>query len=375
MATNLSIHKIVRISLFDARQADIDLFINRYGAIMDPDSSETAELKIQFVDEFATEELDYLGINSVAFNAEGFYLLCQHNGFPIARIPMAQLGESCEIVYRRGAGYPLLTEIIKLMFLKSKYVPLHASAFNFQGKNILNLAWAKGGKTSNLLAFLKAGAFYIGDEWLMLSADGKKLLGIPYPLEISDWQLKYVPELKRYLSTSKKILFDTIHFLTWCAKLLRKVNSSKFLFVQLINHIDLKAQKLLKFKIQPQEVFRAQLNSPIVKVDKVFFTMSHNKQDIQITETKSTDIVQKMVAANGYELIGLIEYYRAFKFAFPYLSNPLIERYDELQTDLLSAALKGFPCYIVKHPYPCSLDQLYEHMHLYCLREFKRIQK
>src|SRR3990172_3169438 len=83
-------------------------------------------------------------------------------------------------------------------------LPLHASAFLWNGTGALATGWAKGEKTEALLAFLTEGATYVGDEWVYLAGDGARVFGIPEPIRIWDWQLEHVPWLGRRLPRGER---------------------------------------------------------------------------------------------------------------------------------------------------------------------------
>jgi hypothetical protein len=76
--------------------------------------------------------------------------------------------------------------------------------------------------------------------------------------------------------------------------------------------------------------------------------------------------VPSLVSAALQEQNMLTEHHRAFRFAFPHKANPLIERAGEFQRGILSRALRGKSCYIVRHPYPISFPAFYEAVHPYC---------
>ena len=72
------------------------------------------------------------------------------------------------------------------------------------------MGWEKGGKTEVLLAFGNQGAQYIGDEMVALSSDGKKMFGIPIPMAIWEWQIKYLHKLVPTIKLQYKIVFNII---------------------------------------------------------------------------------------------------------------------------------------------------------------------
>ena len=68
------------------------------------------------------------------------------------QLPLERAGDRCEIVCERGlSAVPHLVAIVNLTALAHGVLPLHASAFSWNGTGILATGWAKGGKTEALL--------------------------------------------------------------------------------------------------------------------------------------------------------------------------------------------------------------------------------
>ena len=99
---------------------------------------------------------------------------------------------------------------------------------------------------------------------------------------------------------------------------------------------------------------------------KVFFMVSHAESTIEVEPTDPMRIAEHMCESIRYEQLPFFSNYLAYRFAFPLRVNEFIEHAYELQRNLLRRALSGKDAYIVRHPYPCSLDDLYERMSPFC---------
>ncbi len=105
----------------------------------------------------------------------------------------------------RGVGtIPLLVPIVNLTALGRGLLPIHASAFVHAGLGVLVTGWAKGGKSEVLLAFAARGASYVGDEWVYLADDGSRMVGLPEPIRLWDWQLRAMPEFAARLTRGQR---------------------------------------------------------------------------------------------------------------------------------------------------------------------------
>jgi hypothetical protein len=78
------------------------------------------------------------------------------------------------------------------------------------------------------------------------------------------------------------------------------------------------------------------------------------------------EIAKRMISSIQYEQLPFMEHYLAYKFAFPEKRNDFIERARELQFDILKRALAGKEAYLVSHPYPFGLHELFDRMRPLC---------
>ncbi len=325
------------------------------------------EIVITFKEKWAVPKLRYLGLNAMAFNDDGFYVLNGKNGAVEARIPFETIGDCCEIVCQSGLGsVPLLVDIINFTLLKKNYLPLHASAFQYQGSNILVVGWTKGGKTETLLSFCNHGARYIGDEWVILSSDGQTMFGLPVPVTIWDWQFKYIPKLLPKISKAKQAFFMGIRLLdtwqhTWGYSRLKRLDP----FVRLEEAMPA-FKRQLKVVELPQVLFAGQFCQTPVSPDKLFLMISQSEPTICIKSCNPLEIAQRMAHSNAVEQFYFFEHYKAFKFAFPNLRNVFLEQVDEQQRSLLAQTLQGKQAYQVLHPYPVSFVDLFENLQPFC---------
>jgi hypothetical protein len=54
------------------------------------------------------------------------------------------------------------------------------------------------------LAFAARGASYVGDEWVYLADGGARMVGLPEPIRLWDWQLRAMPEFAARISRSQR---------------------------------------------------------------------------------------------------------------------------------------------------------------------------
>ena len=97
-------------------------------------------------------------------------------------------------------------------------------------------------------------------------------------------------------------------------------------------------------------------------VDRVFLMTSHSSPETVVEECDASRVAARMAASNEYERTHLMQYYRAYRFAFPERRNALLDEIEVRQAEALRDALRGRTVFEVRHPYPVSLAQLHDAM-------------
>jgi hypothetical protein len=187
-AVDYDLHGLVGVRLLDAEPADARAVDRQLGPIRTPLEREP-DITIRFVEELPVRgTVRLLGLDEAGYTEDAFLVLRgKHKTRARVQIRFEQIGGRCEITCESGLkAVPLLIPILNLTALAKGALPLHASAFEYEGTGILTTGWSKGGKTEALLTFMARGARYIGDEWVYLhpemSPQGRhvtRMSGIP----------------------------------------------------------------------------------------------------------------------------------------------------------------------------------------------------
>jgi hypothetical protein len=204
------LHGCVGIRLINASPSDAAAVSRQLGPIRST-LSRQPDIIIEFVPQLplpsmSSSPLRYIGVDDTAFTDDAFFVLrSKHKSRAMVQIPFAEIGQQCHILCETGlTAVPLLIPILNLTALHRGLLPLHASAFEYQGMGVLTTGWSKGGKTETLLSFMAQGATYIGDEWIYITSDGAQIFGIPEPIRIWEWHLQSMPEYRRILKGSDR---------------------------------------------------------------------------------------------------------------------------------------------------------------------------
>jgi hypothetical protein len=372
------LHGAVGVRLLNARPSDLAAIARQLGPIQATLTREP-DIVIEFVDHISlSSPLRYLGVDEAAFTDDAFFVLrSKHKTRTLVQIPFAQIGQPCHIRCETGlAAVPLLIPILNLTALNRGVLPLHASAFCYNGIGVLTTGWSKGGKTETLLAFMAHGARYIGDEWVYISPDGNQMMGIPEPIRVWDWHLHSMPHYWPRVGQADKVRLRAIKLLVQAIdRTTANGFVKRFAGVKLMKRLLPHLKQQLHVDLPPHTLFGRQLGPSIAALDKIFFVASHAAPEITVQPMDPLEIAHRMVFSLQEERQQLMSYYFKFRFAFPEARNLFIEQAEEIQRALLTRLLANKAAYAVYHPYPVAIPALYAALQPLLKQEIKPVEQ
>ena len=117
-----------------------------------------------------------------------------------------------------------------------------------------------------------------------------------------------------------------------------------------------------RFRVPPAKMVWGGQRDLEARPDKIFLLITHNDSAIHIEPTDPLSISRRMIFCIRCERLGLTSQYLASTFASPGVRNSFLETAYKLEGKILDRALAGKEAYTVRHPYPVSLDRLFEAM-------------
>lgn len=355
-STEFDLHGIVGIRVLDGRPADAAVVARQLGPLprrleRDPD------IVIRFVDRIETgSRLRYLGAREIGWTDDALYVLKSRKESAMVRIPMDRIGGPCELVCERGLpAVPFLIAILNLTALVNGALPVHAGAFELDGRGVLVTGWSKGGKTELLMAASGAGARYVGDEWVYLTADGQ-MHGIPEPVRLWDWHLAQLPEVRRTLGASDRLKLAAIPALGRAERAMpgfvRRSAPGR-----LLHRAMPVLEGQLHVDLPPDRLF-GELGSLSGRLDHVLFVVAAAGPDITVVPIAPEEVARRMVFSLLHERLDLAALYQQARFAFPGLVNRHLEVAEAIQRERLLKILVDRPAHVVTHPYRVDLEAL-----------------
>ena len=326
--------------------------------------SSEPDITVRFVEHLPVEgELRYIGLHSAAFDAAHFY--CVEDNGARTRVDFEQLGGPCEIVCEHGvSAVPLLVPMVGLALLAKGSVLLHSGAFVYDGVGVLVTGWEKGGKTETLLPFMQAGAYYMSDEWTIVSPDEGLIRGVSAMTQMWSWHLRQLPEFWARIPAADRLRIRIMRayqaMYQWVPRWARPRGLIGSWFDKL--GADGGVPLLGQSRSAPERLFRDHIRREPAKLERLFFaTMKPGDQatgSIEILPVEPDEIARRMVSSLAYERRILMNTYQQFRFAFPERSNALLESTREREQALLDKAFSGVTAHEIRHPYPVRLGAL-----------------
>jgi hypothetical protein len=352
------LHGLVGIRLVDPSPDDLAAVTADVGKIqgtLDRDP----EITIRFVHELLTADvLRYVEPHEIGFTDDAFLVLDGRSGGR-AQIPVDQIGKPCEILCQSGFGaISLLRPIVNLVMLTKDVVALHASAFTYNGKGALVAGWARGGKTSSLLAFMCQGADFIADDHVYVGSDRNRLYGSAAPVSLRAWHLDELPAYRQYVNWR-----ELSHLRA--STVLRRVaysaaNKGRITTVRKVASRIGRVAEDAHVSVSPERLFgRSSLSG---KLDKAFLAIAHDSREVIVEQVDSGWLADRLVFLIQSERRRLLTQYVAFRFAFPDKPNDLIERASNIERDILRRVLAESDSYVVYHPFPAPVEPLFAAM-------------
>jgi hypothetical protein len=318
------------------------------------------DVVVSFVEpEEARDDLRRLDLDDAAFDDDAFFVLQTRGGVRLkTRVDFDDIGSGCRIVCESGVGsVPLLIPILNLVALSKGVLPLHASAFMHQDCGVLVCGWAKGGKTETLLAFMAQGARYVGDEWIYVADDGRRLYGLPEPIKIWDWHL---PELPQYASLLARGQRARLRATTASQRTAEGVGRLGGPGSGILERAGAKLERQRYIHLSPASLFGPEACVLEGRLDKLVFVVSREGGGVSVEPTDALEVARRMAFSLQYERQRLLAAYLEFRFAFPDRTSALVESAAERERTLLAERLAGTDAYVALHPFPPSIPSLYD---------------
>lgn len=364
-AATFSVAGSVLVRVEEADPRDLATIARQLGPPR-PRSDGDADIVIRFRSRIERHGgLRLIGVHDAGFTDDAFLLLRGRQKTPaIVELAFEPSSQPIEIHCEHGLrSVPLLVPLVNLAALRRGIVPVHGSLVAHEGRGILIVGWSKGGKTETVLAFMDAGASFVGDEWVYVHPDGTGT-GIPEPTRVWDWQLAQFPAVRRRIDGRTRARLRATRVL---ADTLARASAGRLLGPTALGGLARRGEPIIRAQTSvqrfPAQLYGAERLSSSSRIDAVVMAISRADDGLAVEVEPMARLIDRIVVSNEHERSDLRAAIEKYRFAFP--EAPVLDpgTLPELERRLLRAALMDRPGWRLEHPYPPVIRSLYELVH------------
>ena len=314
------------------------------------------DVAIRFVDQLSPSGLRVLDGGCAGYGDGGVYFLDPSTHAPLARVSLGARWGEARIVCRRGLRrVPFLSTALDLSALFHHWAPVHASGWvSPAGTGVLVAGWAHSGKTGALLSACERGASPVGDDRILLSPSGARMVGLGRPLDVKDWHMAQL----RLGALGRRPVRRTLAEVASAVDAgFRRVSdgTSPGPVSRLASRALHRLRRGLSLEV-PAEQF-----SPVAqgaRIDVVILLETHRYASIVAERVTPASGARRLAAQTEGELLPALREHLAFRYAQADGGWADVGRAPARARSILAEATLGLPTYLVRHPYPCPLQEL-----------------
>jgi len=358
-AWDYDIHGIVGIRVLGGGDSEASTVRRQLG--VEPARLERPpDITIRFVDRLdLSDPLCFLS-GDAAFTENAFVLTVGRARRPVMSVPFTSLGERCELTVARGASsVPLLVPIVLLAALGKGYLPIHASAFIHRGTGTLIAGGASGGKTGTLMAFMDEGDTFVGDDWILLSADGKSMWGLEAPIQVKDAYLRALPRFRKRLDSRTRRRLRVTRALAGAERRWPRGSGGGSLWTRIRSRVRAALEARLVTRVHPARLFGGQQCTGSGPLNVVCLARTKNTPGVELEAVAPKEIAERLAPLLEHEWSELDRSYALFRSAFPGRRNYLLERRGILMREGLRKALVRKRTLLISYPSPAPVKEVF----------------
>ncbi len=354
------LYGVVGIRVLDGREPDLGNLERQLG-LEARRLDRAPDLTIRYVDRLPlTSKITYLP-GDAAFAGNAFLLTAGRDRRPAVQLPFAQLGSNCELMVVRGLSeIPLLIPMLNLAAIRSGYLPVRASAFDYFGMGVLIAGESRGGRTGTLLAFMAQGASFVGDDWVLVHRDGRAMYGLPTPTQVKAAYLEALPQFRARLDKKTRRRIRAIKAMLALDSRLWRAQRATSVVARGRARYRASLAGRLNVRVSPRRLFSTAACAGVGAPDIVFLARSVDSPGVSVKSVGTKELVRRLAPLVDYEWAELDRNYALFRSAFPRRRNPLIEGKEKYLDAGLETALKDKQTYEIRYPTPVPVDEVLE---------------
>jgi hypothetical protein len=311
-------------------------------------------LDVSFVGHMSARELRLLDGGGVGYSDAGIYALAG-NDSPRAFIRQGSAWGAGSIVCVRGVDrIPFLSAAVDLAALAGEWAPLHASAWvTPDGVGVIASGWAHSGKTGALLAAYEHGARPIGDDRILLSPDGGVMVGLGRPVVVKDWHAAQLPGLRATMGRRRGALARVSYAVA------SRSRASRWRWSRFFDRALMKARGLTSVEIDLSSDVDDSEAHPRSRPRVLLLMETHDDARVVAERADPAEVAPRLAAHTRADILPTLRGQLAYEYAHRGRGWQNVDEAPRMAANILERAVRSLPTWIVRHPYPCSLERLH----------------
>jgi hypothetical protein len=320
-------------------------------------ATEAPVMEVRFVDRLHATDLRRLDGGRVAYAQKDVYALGRRGVTPVARITQGPRWGEGTIVCRHGLHrVPFLSAAVDLAAISAGWVPLHASGWiTPDGIGVLASGFAHSGKTGALLAACENGARPVGDDRVLLSGDGRLMVGLGRPVQAKDWHIAQLELPCAEVGGAHRVLARSTYALAP-----RRVARRGSKWKRLLDGALDRAGGLSSVEVALCDLDEGAQLRPKARPHLLLIMETHDSDEVVAEPADAVTVPTRLAVHVGAELVPILRSQLAYDYVNPHAGWHDVSRAPNRALALLERAVRDIPAWIVRHPYPCSLERLHE---------------
>lgn len=343
----------VTLRLLDARPADVRLVQRQFSAPAIHLSSSAPDVVVRFVDALEMSG-DIRRVGEDLVDDEGVVLVRPGHG-RVARIRLQLEGDGALVCERHVREVPLLGTLTRLAAVRKGLLPLHAVAFCHRGVGVAATGWSGSGKTAALLAMLAVGAQPVAAEWVLVSEDGRQLLGVPQPVRLKPSHLQRSARLARLAveaGGARRRVLSAVR------PLATRVAPSAGRRLERELHVDVALHRVARTAGGAGGQGSALPALPTAPFDVLVLLEDAEVAAPTVEPVSAARAVERIALGLEHDLREFRDAHRALRYSWSRSGDDCLGAADATHRQLLTRHLASRPIFLVRHRQPTPFDVL-----------------